>query len=844
MCWLAGTFIGLFPLMGWREEYEGVCLFTKVMDYDYLVFLYFFTIVGPGIIMAVFYTHIYTVVLKQLRQIAAQEPQAESGSLAGQSSQKQRPRFLMNRSQSRQMGDNARLDSRRSSTTTSIVNQLQIPRSSQAWHLQPLPQSFHAGHLAERASSLSSSLDPLHAHLSPSRGAPSPTPPSSHLSPRHPPSPAMNLHNLRDNLHCLRRPPLTEEKRTQNLQKGKVERKSAGADTDKDTEHGESKERKATAPGEMLEWSSIYRHRAPSIKISREQEHEEEVTQLLDHELNKPVAERSSRWKVIMNMFSHEEEAWSRRGSRRGSEAESRRGSTLSHFLFQVGHASRREVKAAKSLSIIVLFFMFSWFPLYTINCVQAFCSSCTVPPFIMNVTIILSHLNSAINPLLYAYHMKDFRMAIKMFTLHRILRRPLPHDYIFNRSLVSPHHSTVYRVSVGGAAHTTNLHTPHAHNTPMTGSPSPLIGTPKGGLRSRTTAESCGPWTPSRGLSPFPSSPRNPRHSFSTTASGSSDLLRPRSATIITHTAPASALKSSSPTKPGSPPEIQSGPTVAQIKSQLMATSEQLVYKPCSPDAASVQSGDISPHANASKMGNSIKENSEFDSEVSPVNRPDTEFTVERPCVREGSQGIRTQLEIKSQCEETKNATPSCKSPQKKDSVEAQASQKQLSDIITDLNKVTEFQKDSEKVMKVSEETEFGPLGHGPLPLPNGSACSAQGETEWTNHQADDPSQRQEELRSLFDSSAQCTRPQTREDLDPRTAGQKLGESRLSREFYKYIPKILRRTQGQLKSKSSKNTKSWWPQLMRQRSYHDLPGAKSSEQAGRTWSTCSATEG
>ncbi|XP_063586877.1 uncharacterized protein LOC134764228 [Penaeus indicus] len=780
-----------------------------------------------------------------LRQIAAQEPQAESGSLAGQSSQKQRPRFLMSRSQSRQMGDNARLDSRRSSTTTSIVNQLQIPRSSQAWQLQSLPQSSHAGHLAERASSLSSSLDPLHVHRSPSRGAPSPTPPSSHLSPKHPPPPEMNLHSLRDNLHCLTRPPLTEEKGTQNLQKGKVERKSTGTDTSKDTEHDESEERKATAPGEMLEWSSVYRHRTPSIRISREQEHEEEITQLLGHELNKPVVERSSRWKAIMNMFSHEEEAWSRRGSRRGSETESRRGSTLSHFLFQVGHASRREVKAAKSLSIIVLFFMFSWFPLYTINCVQAFCSSCTVPPFIMNVTIILSHLNSAINPLLYAYHMKDFRMAIKMFTLHRILRRPLPHDYIFNRSLVSPHHSTVYRVSVGGAAQSTNLHTPHAHNTPMTGSPSPLIGTPKGGQRSRTsTVESCGPWTPSRGLSPFPSSPRNPRDSPSTAASGSSDLLRPRSATITTHTAPASALKSSSPTKPGSPPEIQSGPTVAQIKNRLMAASERLVYKPCSPDPANVQSGNISLLANSPKIGANTKENSELDSEVLPVNRPDTEVTVEKPCIREGNHGIRTQLESKSQCEETKNATPSCESPQKKDSVEAQTSQKQLSDIITALNTDNTFQKDSEKVMEVLEETEFGPLGHGTPPLPNGSACSVQGETVWTNHQADDPSQRQDELRSLFDSSAQCARPQTREDLDPRPAGQKLGESRLSREFYKYIPKILRRTQGQLKSKSSKNTKSWWPQLMKQRSYHDLPGAKSSEQVRRTWSTCSATEG
>ncbi|XP_042865439.1 adenosine receptor A2b-like [Penaeus japonicus] len=66
MCWLAGTFIGLLPLMGWHGTYEGHCTFTVVMDYDYLVFLYFFTIVGPGIIMAVFYTHIYTVVLKQV----------------------------------------------------------------------------------------------------------------------------------------------------------------------------------------------------------------------------------------------------------------------------------------------------------------------------------------------------------------------------------------------------------------------------------------------------------------------------------------------------------------------------------------------------------------------------------------------------------------------------------------------------------------------------------------------------------------------------------------------------------------------------------------------------------
>ncbi|XP_042236000.1 adenosine receptor A1-like [Homarus americanus] len=66
-CWGAGTLVGLLPMMGWHEEYKASCVFTQVMNYDYLVFLYFCTIIGPGLLMAVFYTHIYTVVLKQTK---------------------------------------------------------------------------------------------------------------------------------------------------------------------------------------------------------------------------------------------------------------------------------------------------------------------------------------------------------------------------------------------------------------------------------------------------------------------------------------------------------------------------------------------------------------------------------------------------------------------------------------------------------------------------------------------------------------------------------------------------------------------------------------------------------
>ncbi|EAT35886.2 AAEL011970-PA, partial [Aedes aegypti] len=189
LCWLAGSIIGFLPLFGWHETPQvDTCLFLKVMDYDYLVFLYFSTIITPALIMLAFYAHIYRVIIKQLRQIVTMNP---SGGLSS--------------------------ESRRSSESSRI--------------------------------------------------------------------------------------------RISAIKPGRC--KSNG--------HG----------GTML--------------------------------------------RVL-------------------------------------GAAQKREVKATQNLSIIVLFFMICWIPLYTINCVVAFCRDCTIPPTLMLFCIILSHLNSAVNPLLYAYHLKDFR--------------------------------------------------------------------------------------------------------------------------------------------------------------------------------------------------------------------------------------------------------------------------------------------------------------------------------------------------------------------------------------------------------------------------------------------------
>lgn len=76
ICWFAGTIIGFLPLMGWHQprpktekdgrEEEPCCFFLKVMDYNYLVFLYFGTIITPATVLMAFYAHIYRVVVKQV----------------------------------------------------------------------------------------------------------------------------------------------------------------------------------------------------------------------------------------------------------------------------------------------------------------------------------------------------------------------------------------------------------------------------------------------------------------------------------------------------------------------------------------------------------------------------------------------------------------------------------------------------------------------------------------------------------------------------------------------------------------------------------------------------------
>ncbi|KAG0693162.1 Adenosine receptor A2a [Chionoecetes opilio] len=498
--------------MGWYNDkhYEEVCYFVEVMSYNYLVFIYFLTIIIPGLLMAVFYTHIYTVVLKQLRQIAAQEPQGDTASVGTQGSQRQRSHIFRSNSRG-QVSESSRYDPHRASTNTNLANQ------HADLQLSPSPQRPHPRH------HLNDSLHQYLVHL------------QSKDRRRSSLEEADSCHqddNSKDTMKC--KEDMDAVDKAVNI-----------VDKSKNTDTRNSN---LTLDHQPV----LARSRTTSIKVDFEASKKdtlrlppsygEEAWRLLPSERRKSGQED-------MKSYRRSSDGHSRRSSeghsRRSSEAHSRRGSTLSYVIYQVTHASRREVKAAKSLSIIVLFFFISWFPLYTINCVKKFCHGCDPSSSVMVFTIILSHLNSAINPFLYAYHMQDFRLALKTFILHNILRRPVALDKTFNRSLASlHHHSIMHRVNVNDAC-LTNLHTPRSHNSPASGSPLP--GMSMDGIRSRSsTLGSYGPWDSYRALSTSASFPSSPAFTTpSSVAAHSTDISshRPRAAILNSHDGPTSTM-------------------------------------------------------------------------------------------------------------------------------------------------------------------------------------------------------------------------------------------------------------------------------------------------------------
>ncbi|XP_041815423.1 adenosine receptor A1 isoform X1 [Chelmon rostratus] len=85
----------------------------------------------------------------------------------------------------------------------------------------------------------------------------------------------------------------------------------------------------------------------------------------------------------------------------------------------------RKELKLAKSLALVVFLFTVCWLPIHIMNCINFFCPNYHVPKFAMYVGIFMSHVNSAVNPLVYAFRIKRFRVTVIQIARRCMLCKP-----------------------------------------------------------------------------------------------------------------------------------------------------------------------------------------------------------------------------------------------------------------------------------------------------------------------------------------------------------------------------------------------------------------------------------
>ncbi|TSW62363.1 Adenosine receptor A1 [Bagarius yarrelli] len=78
-----------------------------------------------------------------------------------------------------------------------------------------------------------------------------------------------------------------------------------------------------------------------------------------------------------------------------------------------------KELKLAKSLALVLFLFAISWLPLHILNCITLFCPTCENPKALLYIAILLTHGNSAVNPIVYAFRIKKFRTAFHSIWKH-----------------------------------------------------------------------------------------------------------------------------------------------------------------------------------------------------------------------------------------------------------------------------------------------------------------------------------------------------------------------------------------------------------------------------------------
>ncbi|XP_072419243.1 adenosine receptor A1-like [Chiloscyllium punctatum] len=98
-----------------------------------------------------------------------------------------------------------------------------------------------------------------------------------------------------------------------------------------------------------------------------------------------------------------------------------------------------KELKLAKSLALVLFLFAACWIPLHAMNTIWYFCPQCNVPKTAFYIGIFLSHVNSAVNPVLYAFRIKKFRTSfLQIWNKYVLCKKANLRMYSFDGQIVT----------------------------------------------------------------------------------------------------------------------------------------------------------------------------------------------------------------------------------------------------------------------------------------------------------------------------------------------------------------------------------------------------------------------